>query len=176
MPQAPARGRPRDHSKDAAILKVAAQCFQRDGFARTAIDDIAAQAGVGKQSIYRRWPSKAELALAVLRREADDSIPTDGGLETFLRSTGAALERNGALLRTLMAAAQSDASLRRALKAQLIEPRRKSLALVLGDVVDGERQWMIAALFGAVWYRLLLDEPLDESFATGMAALFPQVS
>ena len=165
------RGRPRDESKDALILGVAAEQFERQGYRVTTTQAIAAAAGVGKQSIYRRWPTKADLALAVLRAQAEATIPTDAGLRVFLEQTGAALQRSGAVLRALMAEAQMDAALRNKLKSDLIQPRRDELAKVLRDLTAERREWAIAAVFGAVWYRLLLDEPIDQRLAEGLTEL-----
>ena len=166
-----ARGRPRDADKDDLILKTAAAQFRSRGYEATTLDAVAKQAGIGKQSIYRRWPSKADLALTLLRQQAQQEIPTNQGLIVFLEETGRTLSRSGSILRALMAAAQSNPDLLNKLKAQLIEPRRASLAVVLEDMPEAKREWAIAAIFGAVWYRLLLDEPLDGAFARGISAL-----
>jgi AcrR family transcriptional regulator len=173
QPPARLRGRPRDPAIDASILETAAQLFAAQGYAATTADEIAQAAGVGKQSIYRRWPSKAELALAALRTLASREIPTDRGLMQFLIDTGRALQRTGHILRALMAEGQSDAKLLALLKSELVLPRREHLAVVLRGLGEAETEWAIAAIFGAVWYRLLLDEPLDEAFARGIAGLFP---
>lgn len=60
------RGRPRDPLADDAILKATLLCLGRDGYSRMTVDGIAREAGVTRPTIYRRWPSKAELTIAAI--------------------------------------------------------------------------------------------------------------
>jgi AcrR family transcriptional regulator len=60
------RGRPRDPQTDDRITAAAAQLMLQRGFDRTTVDDVAALAGVGKATVYRRWPSKEDLAVAAM--------------------------------------------------------------------------------------------------------------
>jgi AcrR family transcriptional regulator len=60
------RGRPRDPQTDDRITAAAAQLMLKRGFDRTTVDDVAALAGVGKATVYRRWPSKEDLAVAAM--------------------------------------------------------------------------------------------------------------
>src|SRR5919107_4996917 len=60
------RGRPRDPDTDARITTAAAELMLQRGFDRTTVDDVAAHAGVGKATVYRRWPSKEDLAVAAM--------------------------------------------------------------------------------------------------------------
>jgi AcrR family transcriptional regulator len=54
-------GRPRDARATPAILRATLQVIAEEGFARFSVDKVAAAAGVGKATIYRRWPSKEDL-------------------------------------------------------------------------------------------------------------------
>ena len=85
-----------------------------------------------------------------------------------------ALETSGPLLRHLMAEAQRDPEIRKALLARLNEPRRDTLRrLLTGRFPEPKaREAAVMAIYGAVWYRLLLDEPLNAAFARDLAALF----
>jgi AcrR family transcriptional regulator len=60
-------GRPRDEKSHQAILKATLELVADRGFHGTSIEAIARRAGVGKTTIYRRWASKEELVLDVLR-------------------------------------------------------------------------------------------------------------
>jgi AcrR family transcriptional regulator len=60
------RGRPRDPATDERITTAAAELMLQRGFDRTTVDDVAARAGVGKATVYRRWPSKEDLAVAAM--------------------------------------------------------------------------------------------------------------
>ena len=57
------RGRPRSDQVDRAILHAASALLAERGLDAMTIEDVAARAGVGKSSIYRRWPTKGTLAL-----------------------------------------------------------------------------------------------------------------
>jgi hypothetical protein len=76
----------------------------------------------------------------------------------------------------LMAEAQFDPMLRALLMERLIEPRREPLRQVLAArVADAhKREALVAAIFGALWYRLMLDEPVDEALAVELASLAPR--
>lgn len=69
------RGRPRDPRTDDRIITAAADLMRRRGFERMTVDDVAAQAGVGKATVYRRWPSKDDLAVAAMDRLYSVEIP-----------------------------------------------------------------------------------------------------
>jgi AcrR family transcriptional regulator len=60
------RGRPRDPETDERITAAAAELMLQRGFDRTTVDDVAALARVGKATVYRRWPSKEDLAVAAM--------------------------------------------------------------------------------------------------------------
>lgn len=55
------RGRPRSEEKARDILTAATELFSRNGFEATSVDDIAATAGVSKQTVYSRFGSKEDL-------------------------------------------------------------------------------------------------------------------
>ena len=59
-------GRALDPAKRAAILSGARAVFMRDGFAQGTMDGVAAEAGVGKQTIYRHFRSKESLVEALV--------------------------------------------------------------------------------------------------------------
>ncbi|MGW5881120.1 TetR/AcrR family transcriptional regulator [Streptomyces koyangensis] len=61
MDEARRPGRPRDAARDDALLDAARQVLLRDGYAGLSMEKVATLAGVGKPTLYRRWPSKAAL-------------------------------------------------------------------------------------------------------------------
>lgn len=69
------RGRPRDPETDDRITSAAAELLLQRGFDRTTVDDVATRAGVGKATVYRRWPSKDDLAVAAMERLYTVEIP-----------------------------------------------------------------------------------------------------
>ncbi len=69
------RGRPRDPGTDERITNAAAELLLQQGFERTTVDDVAARAGVGKATVYRRWPSKEDLAVAAMETLYSTEMP-----------------------------------------------------------------------------------------------------
>ncbi|MEN0024665.1 MAG: TetR/AcrR family transcriptional regulator [Microbacterium sp.] len=102
-----------------AILDATARLFHNRGYDRLTIEGIAKEAGVGKQTIYRWWPSRGALIGECLAEgrliPVDFVVPDTGDLaadvEAWLRSVLSILDapEGGALLRSLVAAATEDA-------------------------------------------------------------------
>ena len=82
------RGRPRSAEADRAILAATADLLAERGLAAMSIEEVAARAGVGKTTIYRRWPSKGLLALDafVISFRAEQPQPDTGSLRGDLLS------------------------------------------------------------------------------------------
>jgi AcrR family transcriptional regulator len=104
-----------------AVLEAADNLLVKRGFAALTIEGIAARAGVGKQTIYRWWPSKTDVLLDAFLEDAVQHLkPQDSGdlgrdLRAHLRNLAEFLARSdaGAVFRALTAQAQHDAHLRR---------------------------------------------------------------
>src|SRR5882672_996995 len=81
-------GRPRDPACDAAILQATLDIFAEHGYGGVSMDGVAARAGVGKATIYRRYASKAELVVEAVRVGAclNDHLPDTGDLRSDLAS------------------------------------------------------------------------------------------
>jgi AcrR family transcriptional regulator len=79
--QGPARGRGRPRSAEAeqAILAATLRMLGTQGVAGTTIEGVAAEAGVGKTTIYRRWSSKTDLIVAAISELAPPGDPPDTG-------------------------------------------------------------------------------------------------
>ncbi|WP_375400453.1 TetR/AcrR family transcriptional regulator [uncultured Amnibacterium sp.] len=78
-------GRKRDHTRDPEILDAAIEVLAESGYDGMTIDMVAARAKAGKATLYRRWPSKAELvieAVACMKRSefSLDDLPDTGTL------------------------------------------------------------------------------------------------
>jgi len=73
-------GRPRDARHDDAILEATLEILLDRGYRGVTIEGVATRAGVGRPTIYRRWPSKLALVVAALVRSARLAVP--------LRNTG----------------------------------------------------------------------------------------
>ena len=84
-------GRPRDPSRDGAIRAAILQVLAESGYAGLTMDAVAAAAGVGKATIYRRWRTKSDLAadavaeLSAMSIEAPDTGSLEGDMRVLLR-------------------------------------------------------------------------------------------
>src|SRR5256885_1020862 len=89
IPASPKRGRPRSGRTEKAILKAASDLVASTGLADMTIEGVAERAGVGKASIYRRWPSKGALVFDAVLDSYLATQPTaqTGTLEGDLLST-----------------------------------------------------------------------------------------
>ncbi|MDQ6697693.1 MAG: TetR/AcrR family transcriptional regulator [Actinomycetota bacterium] len=81
-------GRRRDPACDAAIRDATLDVFVEEGYLGVSIEGVAARAGVGKASIYRRYANKAELIVEAIVAKAriSDHLPDTGDLRADLRS------------------------------------------------------------------------------------------
>jgi AcrR family transcriptional regulator len=172
MDEAPRRGRPRSQATHDAILDAVRDILVTGGYAEVSMDRVAGVAGVGKQSLYRRWPSKAPLvADAVLDaygQQGPLQLPDTGDIEADLRTWlhqqagyfGS--ERNVALSRALAVASADNPLDNEALDSQLARPhrdavlRRLQAATNVGDIRDdADLEAVAEALIGATLYRIL---------------------
>ncbi|WP_432824672.1 TetR/AcrR family transcriptional regulator [Dactylosporangium sp. CA-092794] len=177
----PAPGRPgRRRSEDTrlAILAAAIGLVGEVGYAGLTIEGIAARSGAGKQTVYRWWPSKADVLLDALATKADlhIPIPDEGSYAADLRAFLAASFRLGRdrrvpdALRALMAHAQIDAEFGDRFRAAFLQRRRDALAIVVerararGDLPPRLSPGTVADIvFGVIWYRILATrEPAND--------------
>ena len=74
-----APGRPRRAATEQAIAEAARVVLAREGVARMSMEQVAQEAGVAKTTVYRRWPSKVELAVDAVAAMFDQITLTDQG-------------------------------------------------------------------------------------------------
>jgi AcrR family transcriptional regulator len=125
------RGRPRDADVDERILETAFRHLVREGYAGTSIEAVAADAGVAKTTIYRRYPTKRDLVVAALRAETPFPAPPPDlaakeALELFVRGAIAALIDSGAIrvLGSLLVEEQREPGLLGVFRERILFPRR----------------------------------------------------
>jgi AcrR family transcriptional regulator len=175
-------GRPRDPATDRAILAAALELLRERGYQHMSIEAVAAAAGVGKPTIYRRFPSKAALvvaAIASLQPVQIGALPasTREAVELLMRGTAGALADPGgmAVLGTLLAERQREPELAEALRAQVFRPAIDRVRDILragqarGEVrQDIDPQAVIDMLFGSLLARAALGEPADPRWLSGV--------
>ena len=163
-----------------AILTAAAELLHERPYADVCIEAIAARAGVGKQTIYRWWTSKAavlmEACAMLVAREVP--LPDMGSVEADLRDylghicAFFSTQMSKPTIAGLLAEAQCNSELAQAFEQRLLKQRRVVLRTILDRAVtrgelraDADLNVIIDMVHGAIWYRtLFLRAPLDEPF------------
>jgi AcrR family transcriptional regulator len=184
-PLRPHTGRRRNAAARDAILDVTFDLLRDQGTGGITIDAIAAAAGVGRQTIYRWWPTKGAVVAEAMARGARAIVPArdtgsfSGDLISFLADSFAGLQDPGIsrALRQLASAAVRDEHVAEVL-TEFTAQRRAALRTLLergvasGDIAASADLDMLADLaYGVLWYRLLIAHaPLDADAARGLAA------
>jgi AcrR family transcriptional regulator len=177
-------GRRRNAAARDAILDATFELLRTQGAHGVTIDAIAAAAGVGRQTIYRWWPTKGAVAAEAMARGARTVVPDrDTGsftedLERFLTDSFAGLEDPGyqRALRQLVSAAQQDEHVAEVL-AEFTAQRRAALRALLergrasGEIsATADLSMLVDMAYGVLWYRLLVGHaPLDVRAARSLA-------
>lgn len=174
-------GRPPSTRAHEAILEATRELLVAGGVHGLTVEGVAARAGVAKTTIYRRYRSKDELALAVLVDMVEHvaSVPDLGDTRAelvgfvdravkILRST-----LMGRVMQGLVSDLATDPELARAFRERVVALRVAELQRLIergierGDLrPDADYQLVNELLFGPVYYRLLLSgAPLDDNLA-----------
>jgi AcrR family transcriptional regulator len=167
-----------------AILDATGELVADQGLAATSIDQIAARAGVGKQTIYRWWPNKAALVLTYAKERGrpvstPDTGSLGGDLSALARELCATLSKSpaGRICAQLISSVEADADFAREFRETFVSARRATVLEVLGrwqerGQVRTEINLELAAdlLYGPIWYRRLVQQaPLNIKFADQLA-------
>ena len=179
------RGRRRSERSHHAIIAATQELLLERGYTHVTIEGIAARAGVGKQTIYRWWPSRAALVLeAYLAGEEAVRPPAESrsareDVRALLGWLIAVLAEptGGPVVAGLISDLQRDADLAEGFRRDVVPARRQGMLAALergrarGEIrEDADLELAVDALHGAVFYRLLLSgEPLDDAFADHLA-------
>lgn len=181
-------GRPRSPHTEQSVFTAALTLFEERGYGGTTVEAIARAAGVGKQTIYRRWPGKAHLAAdlyeSIVPRE--EIVSDTGSLHGDIRAMIGALfdtyDRGPAapLLAGLIAESQGDATASTIFRTAFFDNRSRTTrdlfqrAVSRGDLPrETDIGFLSDLLIGAIWMRLLVRHaPLDEEFAHRLADHF----
>ncbi|GAB2730270.1 TetR/AcrR family transcriptional regulator [Nocardia thraciensis] len=167
-----------------AVLRAAGDLLAERGFADLDLAEVAARAGVGKTTVYRRWRTPAGLVADVLTEMAETSLPhadtgsLRGDLLANARLVAATLTdpRQGLLFKSLVAAATSDPetaeALRRFYDARLTEwSPCVHAAIERGELpAETNPRAVLSAVSAPLYYRLLASgDPIDDNAATAAA-------
>jgi AcrR family transcriptional regulator len=179
------RGRRRSEESHRAIVSATQKLLVERGYRELTIEGVAARAGVGKQTIYRWWPSKAALALEayLAATDAPPEPPPRGSTRDRVRLlldwlVGVLMQPTGGrVVAGLLSDMQHDPELAERFHADVVPARRRAMLHTLegardaGELrADADLGVAVDALHGAVFYRLLLSgEPLDRAFTKRLA-------
>jgi AcrR family transcriptional regulator len=182
----------RSERSRAAILRAAYDLVLEHPYAEITIEKIAARAGVGKPTIYRRWQSKGPLLLDAFIEYVVPpvAVPT-GEFGTDVRNWLHRLvdfltnPATGRITAELVGAMQVDRDLADAWNERLFQPIRVgNLALVraaqhAGQLRDGPPDLIVDMLVGPIWFRVLISRQplthaqLDEMVDLALAGVTP---
>src|SRR3979411_2274593 len=180
-------GRPRSEESRQSILRSTLKLLkQQGGFAELSIEAIAADANVGKTTVYRWWPTKAALVADAFSASADEELrfPNTGSVQSDMSLQMRRLirifrSRRCKVVAALLAGGQSDPELIEAFRDRFLWPRRKQAYQTLQRGIDrGELpadmnlDLVLDSLYGPIYMRFLIrHEKLDESFADEICGL-----
>jgi AcrR family transcriptional regulator len=174
-----APGRPRSLAADEAILEATVELFAEVGLEALTVEGVAARAGVGKNTIYRRYPTKLDLVLAAVRcytrvdAPPPDTGTTRGDVRALVDGLVAILTETplGRMVPILVTARARIPELDAAHREIVAEKRARSAVVVergieRGDFrADVDVDVVIDAFVSPIFYRFLVtNAPLDEPF------------
>jgi AcrR family transcriptional regulator len=182
----------RSSRSEAAILAATRELLSKGGVRELTVEGVAARAGVAKTTIYRRWRSKDDLALAVLIDMVQTvvAVPeladTRAELITLVQGAVRILSKTlmGSVMQGLVSELASDSELARNFRTHVVSLRLAEVERLIQRGIDrGDLRTGIDVtlthdlLFGPVYYRLFLSgEPLDKSLAVRIVdAVLPAI-
>lgn len=192
---APSGPRRRDLEARRRILASTLGLLEKEGYTNLTIGDVAADAKVGKATLYRSWPGKAELVLDAVRTRLKD-VPVDetgDSAEEILALARQALAdffcspEVQVILPALIADSARNPELRRRLREEIIEPRRAMARTVLeravkrGDLPEDIdipmllEMWAGAMMFRSVFYDDAFDEDAIARMVTATLSSPPRL-
>ena len=183
------RGRPRDPRRSRAIIDAARSLLREGGWTALTFEGVAAQAGVGRPTVYRRWPTKGHLAaeilgIAIAEHDKADvergiELPDTGNIRADLTIlTQALLDRLAALEDAgiqpgVLAEMVLDQDLARQVRADVLTPDRDHVATVVRHAIErGEARSdidpalvMDSIVAHVIYLKYLVGEPVGQAEA-----------
>ncbi|HJX01328.1 MAG TPA: TetR/AcrR family transcriptional regulator [Terriglobales bacterium] len=165
-----APGRPRSEDARKAILRSTLKLLQETGFPDLSIESIAANADVGKATVYRWWPNKAALVADAFSSSADEELrfPNTGSVRDDVSIQMKHLVRvlrgkRGRIVAALIGGGQSDPELIKAFRDRFMMPRRQEAYAILRRGIsrgqlreDLDLDLTLDTLYGAIYMRFLI--------------------
>ena len=170
------RGRPRSTQADAAILAATIEILGERGVRGLNVDLVAARAHAGKDTIYRRWPTRAQLVHDALARAAAVGVPVpdtgrvEDDLVAYLDEVARFLSDSpfGRIAVSVIGAAIDDKALELAARAFWVERRAVAGSIIERALArqelpeDSPVDVLVELLVGPIYYRwLVMHAPTD---------------
>jgi AcrR family transcriptional regulator len=179
-PRPARKGRPRSDRVHRAILDAFRAVLSEEGFADLRLEHVAARAGVGKATIYRRWASKEALAQELLAELAAPHIAVAEADDTRTELLAVVLNPMhavtdtpfGPVIRALLSQIAVNPTLGDPFRATVVQARRDEIARVIGRGIargdlrpDADVDIATELLVGPVYFRLMFGGELSREFA-----------
>jgi AcrR family transcriptional regulator len=179
-------GRPRSEHARTAILRSTLNLLQHTGFPELTIEAIAADAGVGKTTVYRWWPNKGALVVDAFASSTETRLhfPDTGSVYRDMslqmnQFLGILRTRRGRIVAELLGAGQSDPELLEAFRERFLRQRRQEAYKTLRRGIErGELpksldlDLVLDILYGAMYMRFLIrHDELSESYVKEVCRL-----
>ena len=162
-------GRPRSAESHRAIIKAALELMAEEGFEAMSIEAIAARAGVGKTTIYRRWDSKADLVIdAIGSLQAEIPVINSGNLRNdLLTMFGTAVQQESPsffenMVFNMIGVLKTNPEIFQAFYSRIIVPRLNQFTAMIEQAKsrgelrpDIDPLIMVDLLAGPLFFRML---------------------
>ncbi|WP_164909838.1 TetR/AcrR family transcriptional regulator C-terminal ligand-binding domain-containing protein [Mycobacteroides franklinii] len=128
--------------REVELLAVTLRLLQEHGYDRLSVDQVAAESKASKATIYRRWPSKAELVLAAFIEGTRAQLirPNTGSLREDLLQIGMSaltdVRSNTPVMRGLLLEIERNPDLTKAFRTKFVDLRKLLLDDVLSAAVE----------------------------------------
>lgn len=168
--------------REAELYEAVLDLLREVGYDALTMDAVAARTRSSKATLYRQWGGKAELVVKAIRHTKHgriDEIDTGslrGDLHALVRlEDDCTIQQNSALMRGVAMAMHHNADLRKAFRAQLVEPEMSGFHQVIQRAIDrGEVRadcpaldFLLHMMVGGFATRALLDDqPPTQAFLT----------
>jgi AcrR family transcriptional regulator len=179
-------GRPRSERVRAAILAATDRLLEAGSVRELTIEAVAHAAGVGKPTVYRRWPTKAALVMDAFLAAApppaafrEVGSATETLQEQFAQVVDLLRGRAGRLLAEVVGETQADPGMLEDFRARFLAARRAAARRVIergkaaGEFDPGlDTELALDLLYGPVFFRMMIGhQPLDRDFAEAVPGL-----
>ncbi|HTK06210.1 MAG TPA: TetR/AcrR family transcriptional regulator [Ktedonobacteraceae bacterium] len=169
-------GRPRSQQAHQAIIQAALEILAEVGFESMSMEEVAAWAGVGKATIYRRWPSKVELVIDALQHFQEEIPIIDTGhlrddliamIHHFTPEHASLMEN---IQRRALSEMKNHPEIHAAMHACLVEPRLEAVhqfilrAQARGEIrTDISDRLIVSMVMGPLFYQTYLLKKVSHS-------------